>query len=119
MLLPENKNYLEKLIQNSEFKEKFKEEYQNVCIGEQIAKARYKAKLTQEELARRINKTKSAISRYESDNYQGYSIRLLNKLLKPVKQILKLILSLKQNKFISFINSTRIIAEIWFIVCSF
>lgn len=38
MLLPENKNYLEKLMENNEFKEKFKEEYQNVCIGEQIAK---------------------------------------------------------------------------------
>jgi DNA-binding transcriptional regulator YiaG len=71
MLLPENKNYLEKLMENNEFKEKFKEEYRNVCIGEQIAKARYEAKLTQEELARRINTTKSAISRYKNDNYQG------------------------------------------------
>jgi len=85
-----NKNYLEKLMQDNEFKEKFKEEYQNVCIGEQIAKARYKAKLTQEELARRINTTKSAISRYESDNYQGYSIRLLNKIAKACDSDLKI-----------------------------
>ena len=86
----ENKNYLEKLMQNSEFKEKFKEEYQNVCIGEQIAKIRYKAKLTQEELAKRINTTKSAISRYENDNYQGYSIRLLNKIAKACEVDLKI-----------------------------
>ena len=59
-----NKNYLDKLMQDNEFKEKFKEEYQNVCIGEQIAKARYKAKLTQEELAKRINTTKSAFTQY-------------------------------------------------------
>ena len=77
-----NKTYLDKLMQNKEFRDKFNEEYQNVCIGEQITKARYKAKLTQEDLAKRINTTKSAISRYESDNYQGYSIKLLNRIAK-------------------------------------
>jgi ribosome-binding protein aMBF1 (putative translation factor) len=77
-----NKTYLDKLMQNKEFRDRFNEEYQNVCIGDRIAKARYKAKLTQEDLAKRINTTKSAISRYESDNYQGYSIKLLNRIAK-------------------------------------
>lgn len=77
-----NKTYLDRLMQNKEFRDRFNEEYQNVCIGDRIAKARYKAKLTQEDLAKRINTTKSAISRYESDNYQGYSIKLLNRIAK-------------------------------------
>jgi len=80
--MKKNKTYLDKLMQNKEFRDKFNEEYQNVCIGERITKARYKAKLTQEDLAKRINTTKSAISRYESDNYQGYSIKLLNRIAK-------------------------------------
>ena len=77
-------------MQNEEFRDKFNEEYQNVCIGERIAKARYKANLTQEDLARRINTTKSAISRYESDNYQGYSIKLLNRIAKACDAELKI-----------------------------
>ena len=85
-----NKTYLDKLMQNEEFRDKFNEEYQNVCIGERISKARYKAKLTQEDLAKRINTTKSAISRYESDNYQGYSIKLLNRIAKACDAELKI-----------------------------
>ncbi|MCK5013666.1 MAG: helix-turn-helix domain-containing protein [Candidatus Omnitrophica bacterium] len=38
---------------------------------------RHKAYLTQEQLAKRIHTTKSAISRYESNNYEGYSLSLL------------------------------------------
>lgn len=80
--MKKDKTYFDKLMQNKEFRDKFNEEYQNVCIGERIARARYKANLTQADLAKRINTTKSAISRYESDNYQGYSIKLLNRIAK-------------------------------------
>ena len=85
-----NKTYLDRLMQNKEFRDRFNEEYQNVCIGDRIAKARYKAKLTQEDLAKRIKTTKSAISRYENANYQGYSIKLLNRIAKACDAELKI-----------------------------
>ncbi len=88
--MKKNKTYFDKLMQNKEFRDKFTEEYQNVCIGERIIRARYKANLTQENLAKRINTTKSAISRYENANYQGYSIKLLNRIAKACDAELKI-----------------------------
>ena len=48
-----NKTYMDKLMGNKEFREKFDEEYQNLCVGEKIAKIRHQAKLTQDALAKR------------------------------------------------------------------
>jgi len=48
-------------------------------IGGAIAKLRKDANLTQERLALKIHSTKSAISRYESAHYSGYSLPLLKK----------------------------------------
>ena len=38
---------MDKLMEDKEFRERFDEEYQNLCIGEQIAMARHHAHLTQ------------------------------------------------------------------------
>jgi len=38
-----NNTYLGKLMKNKKFRNRFKEKYQIVCIGEQITKAGYKA----------------------------------------------------------------------------
>lgn len=85
------KTYMDKLMGNEEFRTRFDEEYQNLCIGEQIAKARYQAHLTQSILAKRIHTTKSAISRYESADYSGYSIPLLTRIAKACGTELKVI----------------------------
>ena len=42
------KTYMDKLMKNKKFREKFNKEYQNLCIGEKIAKIRHRAKLTQD-----------------------------------------------------------------------
>ena len=68
-----------------------REEYQNVCIGEQIAMARHYARLTQSALAKRVHTTKSAISRYESADYSGYSIPLLTRIAKACGADLRII----------------------------
>ena len=73
---------MDKLMEDKEFRKGFDEEYQNLCIGEQIAQARHQAHLTQEALAKRMHTTKSAISRYESADYRGYGLPLLNKIAK-------------------------------------
>lgn len=72
--------YSDKLFSDKKFREEFDQEYKNLVISEKIAELRHKAHLTQEELAQRVHTTKSAISRYESNDYQGYSISLLQKI---------------------------------------
>ena len=74
------KTYMDTLMTDKEFRSKFKEEYQTICISEQIAMARHTAHLTQAELAEKIHTTKSAISRYENADYKNYSVSLLNRI---------------------------------------
>ncbi len=50
------KTYMDKLMENKEFREKFDKEYQNLCIGEHIARIRHRAKLTQDAPVNRIKK---------------------------------------------------------------
>lgn len=80
--MEKTKTYLDRLMNDKKFREKFEEEYQNICIGEQIAKTRQQAGLSQTVLAERIHTTKSAISRYESARYRGYTIGLLQRIAK-------------------------------------
>ena len=83
------KTYMDKLMNNEEFRKRFDEEYQNICIGEQIARIRHRANLTQDALAKQIHTTKSAISRYENSDYKSYSLQLLNKIAKACGADLK------------------------------
>jgi transcriptional regulator with XRE-family HTH domain len=83
--------YMDRLMADAEFRKRFDEEYQNLCIGEQIARARHYARLTQSALAKRVHTTKSAISRYESADYSGYSIPLLTRIAKACGADLRII----------------------------
>jgi len=42
------KTYMDKLMENKEFREKFDKEYQNLCVAEKIAEICHKANLTQD-----------------------------------------------------------------------
>lgn len=83
--------YMDRLMANTEFRNRFDQKYQNLCIGEQIARARHYAHLTQSALAKRVHTTKSAISRYETADYSGYSIPLLTRIAKACGADLKII----------------------------
>jgi DNA-binding XRE family transcriptional regulator len=74
------KTYMDKLLEDKGFKKAFDREYSKLLVSEEIARVRKEAHLTQEGLARRIHSTKSAISRYESARYHGYSLSLLGKI---------------------------------------
>jgi DNA-binding XRE family transcriptional regulator len=74
------RTYADKLLSNEKFRKEFEAEYKNLVISEKIAELRHKANLTQEELAKRVHTTKSAISRYESNHYEGYSVSLLQRI---------------------------------------
>lgn len=89
--MKKKKTYLDKLMTEKKFREKFDEEYQNLYIAEQIAQARHRANLTQSALAKRIHTTKSAISRYERADYNKYGVPLLTKIAKACGVDLKII----------------------------
>lgn len=80
--MKKTKTYFDVLMKDKKFREAFEKEYLKVLISEKIAKLRKEAKLTQEALARKIHTTKSAISRYESADYSGYTISLLQKIAR-------------------------------------
>jgi len=88
--MKKTKTYMDKLMKNKEFREKFDEGYKNICIGEQIAGIRHRANLTQDALAKRTHTTKSAISRYENSDYKSYSIPLLNRIAEACGTVLKI-----------------------------
>lgn len=88
--MKKTKTYMDKLMKNKEFREKFDEEYKNICIGEQIAGIRHRANLTQDALAKRTHTTKSAISRYENSDYKSFSIPLLNRIAEACGTVLKI-----------------------------
>jgi DNA-binding XRE family transcriptional regulator len=84
------KTYSDKLLEDKKFQNEFEQEYKNLIVSEKIAELRHKANLTQEELARKVHTTKSAISRYESNTYKGYSIALLEKIASACKADLQI-----------------------------
>ena len=45
--MKKTKTYMDKLMQDKDFREKFDEEYKNLCLAEQIAKVRHNDNLTQ------------------------------------------------------------------------
>jgi len=88
--MKKTKTYLDKLMENREFREKFDKEYRNLYIGEHIARIRHQANLTQDALAKRTHTTKSAISRYENSDYKSYSMPLLNRIAEACGAVLKI-----------------------------
>jgi len=56
------------------------EEFRKLQIGQQILKLRKQADLTQQELADFVGTTGSVISRLESAEYSGHSLKMLEKI---------------------------------------
>lgn len=52
------KTYMDKLMENKEFREKFDKEYRNLCVGEKIAKIRHRANLRQDDPVNRRKNNK-------------------------------------------------------------
>ena len=56
--MKKTKTYMDKLMKNKEFRERFDKEYRNLCIGEKIAGIRHQANLTQDVLINRMKNNK-------------------------------------------------------------
>ena len=74
------KSWIEEKLENPKFKKKFLEESYRLSIAEQLIKIRLDSGLTQKELAEKIGTTASAISRYESANYDCYEINTIRRI---------------------------------------
>ena len=67
----------------------------NTEVARLIYNLRSDAGLTQEELARLVGTTQSAISRLEDSDYQGHSLSMLQKIAEALKQKLTVVLTAK------------------------
>ncbi|MDD5014047.1 MAG: hypothetical protein PHW73_02950 [Atribacterota bacterium] len=56
--MKKTKTYMDQLMENKEFREKFDKEYQNLCVAKKIAEIRHKEKLTQSNLAKHAENSK-------------------------------------------------------------
>jgi len=54
--MKKTKTYMDKLMENKEFREKFDKEYKNLCVAEKITEIRHRANLRQDEP---VNRTKN------------------------------------------------------------
>lgn len=67
-------------LKDKKFKISYEKELRRLRLGEQIATVRKKLGLTQKELATRLDTSQGAITRLESGDYTGYSLRTLEKI---------------------------------------
>jgi predicted transcriptional regulator len=74
------KTWIEEKLSKESFRKSFEKEVEKLSIGEQLTELRLKAGLTQAEVARRAGTTASAISRYESAQYDRYEYSTLKRI---------------------------------------
>lgn len=76
------KSWVEKKLTDTKFRKGFEDDYAKLSIGEQLAALRLNADMTQAEVAKKVGTTASAISRYESAEYDRYELQTLRKIVE-------------------------------------
>ena len=79
-----------KEMENPRFKAIYSEVAANMSIGEQIAKLRQKAKMSQLELAKKVKTSRTAIARYESGDYENFNVKTLSRIARAFHKHLKI-----------------------------
>ncbi len=74
------KSRLQEDIKDPEFKAYYQEERQALKLAMKIAELRNQKGLTQQELARLMGTSQQAISRIESGDYEGFTLKTLEKI---------------------------------------
>jgi DNA-binding XRE family transcriptional regulator len=87
------KGWLDRKLANPKFRKGFEAESQKLAIGEQLARLRQEAGLTQAQVAKRTGTTASAISRYENAEYDRYELRTLQRIVRACGGRLDIILA--------------------------
>ena len=74
--------WLDRKLASPKFRKGFEEESLKLAIGEQLARLRQEAGLTQAQVGNRTGTTASAISRYENAEYDRYELRTLQRIVR-------------------------------------
>ena len=83
------KSIFDKKMENAKFKALYDEVSTEMNIGEQIARLRHDARMSQLELAKRVSTSRTAIARYENGNYSRYNLGTLARIAKALHKKLK------------------------------
>lgn len=84
------KSIFDKKMENPKFKAVYDEVSAEMNVGEQIAQLRHKAKMSQLELAKRVDTSRTAIARYESGDYDRYNVGTLMRIARALHKRLKI-----------------------------
>jgi transcriptional regulator with XRE-family HTH domain len=84
------KAIFDKEMENPKFRVVYDEVSSRMAIGEQIAKLRHEAKMSQLELAKKVATSRTAIARYESGDYNRYNLGTLNRIARAFHKRLKI-----------------------------
>ncbi len=84
------KSIFDKKMENPKFKAVYDEVSAQMNVGEQIAQLRHKAKMSQLELAKRVDTSRTAIARYESGDYNRYTVGTLMRIARALHKRLKI-----------------------------
>lgn len=85
-------SWLNKKLESPDFKAGFELEYEKISIGEQLSNLRHLANLTQAAVAERVGTTASAISRYESAEYERYELKTLQKIVTACGGVMHIVM---------------------------
>ncbi len=86
------KSWVERKMTNPLFRKSVLDELEKLAIAEQLVQLRHAAGLSQEQLAKKIGTTKSAVSRYENAEYDRYEIQTLRKIVAACRGRLRIII---------------------------
>jgi len=74
------KSRLSEDLKDPEFRAHYQEEKQALMLAMKIAKLREKKGLSQQQMAKLMGTSQQAISRIESGNYEGFTLKTLEKI---------------------------------------
>ena len=84
------KSRLQEDIKDPEFKKYYEEERQALKLAMKIAELRSQKGLTQQELAKLMGTSQQAISRIESGEYEGFTLKTLEKIAEATGMRVKI-----------------------------
>jgi transcriptional regulator with XRE-family HTH domain len=84
------KSIFDKKMESAKFKAVYDKVSEGMSIGEQIARFRHEAKMSQLELARKVSTSRTAIARYESGDYDRYNLGTLARIARALRKKLKI-----------------------------
>lgn len=78
-------DWLKEKLRDPKFRKGYAEARQAVFLGYKIFQLRSRMRLTQAELARRMGTRQQVIARLERGDYEGFSLRTLQRIAKATK----------------------------------